>query len=55
MRIKTIEKYLTEKKKVDESEDGVMGYEHPTGGRGRQGHRKGMKCPYCGKNIVLEK
>jgi len=55
MDIKKIEKYLV--KKIDESEDGAMGYTtaHPHGGRGRQGYNKGLKCPHCGKNIDLEK
>jgi hypothetical protein len=55
MDIKKIEKYLV--KKIEESEDGAMGYTtaHPHGGRGRQGYNKGLKCPHCGKNIDLEK
>ena len=40
-----------------ESEDGVMAYTtaHPHGGRGRQGHNKGITCPYCGKTIDLRR
>lgn len=51
----TIKKYLDQK--VDESEDGVMAYTtaHPHGGRGRQGHNKGITCPHCGKTITLER
>jgi len=45
--------------KIIESEDGVgtMTYTsmHPHGGRGRQGHNKGITCPYCGKNIRLDR
>lgn len=42
---------------IVESEDGVMAYTtaHPTGGRGRQGYRKGITCPHCGKNIDLRR
>lgn len=53
-----IKKYLKQKKEeTNESEDGVMAYltAHPHGGRGRQGHNKGMKCPHCGKNIDLRR
>jgi len=40
---------------IMESEDGVMAYTtaHPHGGRGRQGHNKGIVCPHCGKTIDL--
>jgi hypothetical protein len=54
MDIKKIEKYLVDEK-INDSEDGVMGNEHPHGGRGRQGYNKGLKCPHCGKTIDLEK
>jgi len=54
-----IDKYLDKEKEVNESEDGAgtMTYTamHPHGGRGRQGHNKGMKCPHCGKNIDLRR
>jgi len=54
-----IDKYLDKEKKIDESEDGAgtMTYTamHPHGGRGRQGHNKGIKCPHCGKNIDLRR
>ena len=44
---------------INESEDGVgtMTYTamHPHGGRGRQGHNKGLTCPHCGKTIDLRR
>jgi ElaB/YqjD/DUF883 family membrane-anchored ribosome-binding protein len=44
---------------IIESEDGAgtMTYTamHPHGGRGRQGHNKGLKCPHCGKTIDLRR
>jgi len=55
MRKEILDKYLDKKEKIDESEDGVMGYEHPHGGRGRQGYNKGIRCPRCGCNIELRR
>lgn len=42
---------------IVESEDGTMTYftAHPFGGRGRQGHRKGFKCPHCGRSVDLRR
>lgn len=56
MDIKKIVKYLDDGK-INESEAGSMAYTtaHPHGGRGRQGYNKGITCPHCGKNIVLER
>jgi len=51
MNKEKIEKYLN---KIDESDPGVMGYEHPHGGRGRIGYNKGITCPHCGRNINLK-
>ncbi len=54
MNIEKIEKYLD--KKTDESEETVtQSMQHPHGGRGRQGHNKGITCPHCGKTIDLER
>ena len=49
---KKINKYLVMDDDMNESEDGAMAYltAHPTGGRGRQGYRKGF-CPHCGKKL----
>jgi hypothetical protein len=55
MDIKKIDKYLLSEDQQNESEDGVMATAHPHGGRGRQGYNKGLTCPHCGKNIVLER
>jgi hypothetical protein len=45
-----IEKFLKE----SDDGTGTMGYDHPHGGRGREGYNKGLTCPHCGGTINLE-